>query len=197
MLETSEASYSYDERVSFIPALDQELVVKALSNIQLLEIQLDLREGDLGELASYNVKFPVIQMYKNAKQYWDHAKSKKTINRIMVEQRHVPRFAMGSVESYGVDRVAPHGHPLLDQFFFSFPENNMDVLIDGERVPMEGNVLLYIPLGSDHGVDVEEGQHMHYVWIDFMVNQDAMNALDKGHIPTGTLRSFNEVESGK
>ena len=116
----------------------------------------------------------------------------------MVRQRNVPRFAMGSVESYGPDAVQPHAHPLLDQFFFSFPENHMTVLIDEERICLPGNTMLYIPLGSNHGVDVKDGEVMHYTWIDVMVDRKESTAkLDKNHIPTGLMRSFDNEDKSR
>jgi len=190
--------YRFNERVIFIPGLEQKMVIKAETDVQLMEILLEMTADDYEDLKSFNAEFPYIQLYSTSKQYTDRAKTQKTINRIMVEQRHVPRFAMGSVESYGPDYVKPHGHPLLDQFFFSFPENHMTVLIENERIHMPGNTLLYIPLGSDHGVDVQEGEVMHYTWIDFMVDREKATALlDKGHVPTGLMRSFNGEDKNR
>lgn len=94
--------------------------------------------------------------YSLSKQYKDRNKSEKTISRVMLEQRNIPRFAMGSVESYGPDFVRSHDHPMLDQFFVSFPENDMFLLIDYEPYRMMGNEACHIPLGSNHGVDVTE-----------------------------------------
>jgi len=184
--------YAYDERVTFIPAPDMDLVIKALSNAQMLEVRWKVSRGDDEELKKYGTVFPVTQLYKTSKQYVDRNKSEKTISRVMVEQRNIPGFCIGSVESFGYDLVKPHDHPMLDQFFFSFPENDMDVIIDGEYIPMGGNVLMHIPLGADHGVEVKEGKHMHYMWIDFMVDETAMTRLDTSHRPTGLMRSFDE-----
>ena len=183
--------YSYDERVTFVPALDKSLKVSADTDVQILEIQMEMIDSDIQELANYNTAFPFIQTYAESKQYRDRNKSEKTISRVMIEQRNIPRFCMGSVESYGYDYVKPHSHPMLDQFFFSFPENDMDVLIDDNRIQMPGNALMHIPLGSKHGVEVFNGKHMHYIWIDFMIDDTAMTRLDTSHIATGTIRSFD------
>jgi hypothetical protein len=191
---TAGKTYCYGKRVSFVPSLDQTLIVKAETNTQILEIQWEAIESDLQELSGYQTQFPLIQTYAAAKQYRDRNKSDKTISRVIIEQRNIPRFCMGSVESYGYDIVKPHGHPMLDQFFFSFPENEMDVLIDGERVKMPGNILMHIPLGADHGVEVFNDNHMHYMWIDFMVDETAMTRLDTSHIATGTMRSFDRKD---
>ena len=186
--------YVFHERVVFVPGPDQTVAVEALSNVQILEIRWFKREGEDDQLAAeYKTQFPLIQIYRNSKQYRDRNKSDKTISRSCIDQRRIPRFALGSVESYGVDAVKSHDHPMLDQFFFSFEENEMDVLIDYEAVPMGANELLYIPLGSIHGVDIREGQHCHYLWIDFYPDNDlALKRLDWSHVPTGKQASVNE-----
>lgn len=187
--------YRFDERVTFIPGLDQKMTIKAETDVQLMEILFEMTDEDFDEIEKFNTEFPYMQVYKTSMQYKDKCKTNKTINRIMVEQRHVPRFAMGSVESYGPDHVGQHPHPMLDQYFFSFPENNMTVLIEDERVPMPGNTLLYIPLGSNHGVEVKEGEVMHYTWIDFLVDrEESATLLDEGHVLTGLQRSFDNED---
>ena len=84
-------------------------------------------------------------------------------------------------------------HPLLDQFFFSFPENDMDLLIDCRICPMKGNTLLHIPLGSNHGVIARGSQKMHYLWIDCTpqeLKQQAVDYLNEVHKPTGEKQTL-------
>ena len=185
--------YIFHERVSLIPDPGKSVTIKAITDSHLLEMRWEIGEGD-DELASeYKTQFPLIQIYRNSKQYRDPYKSDKTISRSCVDQRRIPRFAFGSVETYGPDSVASHAHPLLDQYFFSFPENEMDVLIDYEPIHMTGNELLYIPLGSMHGVDVREGEHCHYLWLDFYPDNDnALKFLDQVHVPTGKHALFDK-----
>ncbi len=186
-------NYIFHERVSFVPNPKLCATVKALSNVQLMEVHWDWKEGDDELAAEYHTQFPHIQIYRNAKQYRDRNKSEKTISRAVIEQRTIPRFCFGSVETYGPDAIKSHDHPMLDQYFFSFPENEMDVLIDFEPIHMSGNELLYIPLGAMHGVDVKEGEHCHYMWIDFYPdNDEALKRLDWSHVATGTHVEFNE-----
>lgn len=186
-------SYIFHERVSFVPNPKLSATVKAISNVQIVEVHWDWKEGDDELAAEYKTQFPHIQIYRNAKQYRDRNKSEKTISRSVIDQRIIPRFCFGSVETYGPDAIKSHDHPMLDQYFFSFPENEMDVLIDFEPYPMKGNELLYIPLGAMHGVDVKAGQHCHYMWIDFYPdNDEALKRLDSSHIATGKHVEFNE-----
>ena len=185
--------YTFHERVVFVPSPEKPVEIQALTDLQILEIRWFKREGEDDRLAAeYHTQFPLIQVYRNSKQYRDRNKSDKTISRSCIDQRRIPRFALGSVETYGFDAVKSHDHPMLDQYFFSFPENDMDVLIDFEAVPMKGCELLYIPLGAMHGVDVPPGRHCHYLWIDFYPdNDEALRRLDWSHVPTGKHASFN------
>lgn len=183
-------TWSASGRYVFIPSCSQTAEFTAGTRTRILEILWDIPEDGREEWADARREFPYVQEYAASVQYRDKNKSDKTISREMVRQRIVPGFCMGSVESYGRDKVAQHPHPMLDQFFFSFPENDADVLIDDFRVPMKGDTLLHIPLGSNHGVEVAEGRHMHYIWIDFFLGQAGLDRLDSSHIPTGRMRSF-------
>ena len=191
--ETDGNEYIFHERVCFIPHPDKPVTVKALTDLQILEIRWHKRLPEDDDLmAEYKTQYPVIQIYRNSKQYRDRNKSEKTISRSIIDQRRLPRFAMGSVETYNVDAVKSHDHPMLDQFFFSFPENQMDVLIDYVPYHMDGCMLMYIPLGSIHGVDIKEGEHCHYMWIDFSPdNELALRRLDSSHIATGKHVEFD------
>ncbi len=189
---TAGQAYAWTERAVFIPAPDADCRVEAKTAVHLLEIRWQIREGDAEMAREYGTVFPYQVSYARSRQYRDPYKSDKTISRVMVEQRTIPRFAMGSVESWGPDFVLSHAHPSLDQFFVSFPENDMFVLIDYEPFRMRGNEMLHIPLGSMHGVDVTEKKHLHYLWIDFMVSDDSLHQLDTLHKNTDTLRAFDE-----
>jgi hypothetical protein len=177
-------------RCTFIPGFDQTAVFEAKSLTRFLTIEWEIPADSRDEWKNSEHSFPYVQDYIGSVQYRDKNKSDKTISREMVRQRIVPGFCMGSVESYGYDKVAQHPHPMLDQFFFSFPENDIDVLIEDFKVPMKGDTLLHIPLGSNHGVEVLGDNHMHYIWIDFFLGQDGLDRLDNSHKPTGKMRSF-------
>ena len=107
--------YVFHERVVFVPGPDKNVRVEALTDLQILEIRWFKREGEDDKLiAEYHTQYPLIQVYRNSKQYRDRNKSEKTISRSCIDQRKLPRFAMGSVETYGEDAVKSHDHPMLD-----------------------------------------------------------------------------------
>jgi len=185
----------FAERVTFVPAPEADMTITAQTNTQLVQIAWDITPEDVKLRADYGTEFPLIKPYATAIQYVDPNKSPKTISRMMIPHKMVPRFAIGSVESYGYDYVKPHSHPMLDQFFFSFPENNMSLIINGEHISMNGNVMVHIPLGADHGVEVTGTDHLHYMWIDFLPDNEAgLKRLDERHKPTGTVRDLEKED---
>ena len=149
--ETGGTSNTFGERVAFIPALDKELVIKGDEHTCILEMQIEMDETDMGFVKQYDVKFPFMQKYLEADQYRDSHKSEKTISRQVIIQRNIPRFALGSVEMRDKDGMVAHAHPPLDQYFFTLPENEMDLTLDGVHVPLKGNMLVHIPLGGEIG----------------------------------------------
>ena len=80
----------FDERVTYVPGADQELTVKALTDVQILEIQWDIFPEDTDMLKEYGTKFPHYVLYRNSIQYIDPNKSEKTISRMMIPTRSSP-----------------------------------------------------------------------------------------------------------
>lgn len=176
-LASADYTARFDQKVAFVQEPGIAASVTTHGPTELLELDWALHDDEsLGD-----TRYPLVQVYKDCPQYRDYFKSDKTISRTIVGPHVLPRFCMGSVESYGPDRIEPHAHPMLDQLFFSLPENDIDLLIDDERHKLGGNTLLHIPLGSNHGVDVAEGKAMHYIWIDFFQNRSDMDYIASVH----------------
>lgn len=150
-------------------------------DLQWIELILELNSNDIKELEKLKNKYPFFQDYNSCDLYAEHTKSIKTINRIIIPPDLVPRFSMGSVDSTGPDHVKKDAHPWLEQCFFSFIENDCTVLIDAQRLDLKGNTLLYIPLGSSHGVKVREEKKMHYIWMDFFEQTENMKKTNESH----------------
>ena len=186
-------SFEYSEKAVFVAKPESEVKIHAAEESVLLEIQWELNEQDLADLDASKEHFPFSEAYKDALQYRDFFKSETTISRAILKQSFIPRFAMGSVEAKADDLVGQHAHPLLDQFFFSFPANDMDLLIDCRICAMKGDTLLHIPLGSNHGVIARGSQKMHYLWIDCTpqeLKQQAVDYLNEVHKPTGEKQTL-------
>lgn len=181
-----------DKRGSYVVGIGKETVITVSENTHILEVLWKLDDAGERFLKEHQITFPIRQIYEECSQYREDFKSKKCISRSMIDHHILPSFCMGSNESYGPDLVQQHAHPLIDQFFFSFEENDVDLLIDNYVQPLEGDTLVRIPLGSNHGVRIPEGKKMHYVWIDFMVDPGAVAYLDEVHKKTGVQERFDE-----
>ena len=186
--KSGDVTASYSERAVYTDMPESDISVSALSDCELLKIKWTLDADDTRELETKKDRFPFTEKYSDALQYRDPFKSESTISRAIIVHDFIPRFAMGSVEAKGDDLVGQHAHPLLDQFFFSFPENDADLLIDCRIFALKGNTLVHIPLGSNHGVIARGDQRMHYLWLDFTPaseKDDAVAYLNEVHKPTG------------
>ena len=161
-----------DGRGLFAFAPDTRVEVNALNDSLLLCVNYGSARSD---------SLPYFIRYNDAIRYKEDCKSEKTVNRMLLPEGLIPNLAIGSVETSGPDAVAAHEHPFCDQLFFSFEENDMEVLIEDLSVSMNGNVLLHIPLGSSHGITVPSGGYAHYLWIDFVVDSRGVEYIKSAH----------------
>lgn len=187
-VSSGNARATLDGRAVYTDMPGSDISFEATSDSGVLEIKWALNGDDIKELIAKKDRFPFTEPYADALQYRDPFKSETTISRAIIVHDFIPRFAMGSVEAKGDDLVGQHAHPLLDQFFFSFPENDADLLIDCRIFNLKGDTLVHIPLGSNHGVIARGAQRMHYLWLDFTPaseKDDAVAYLNEVHKPTG------------
>jgi hypothetical protein len=124
---------------------------------------------------------PYFTTWSKCKKYKEAIKSAKTINRMLLPENIVPRFCLGSVETAGPDKVGTHAHPMLEQLFFGLKMNDCIVTADEEKTSFRENDLLHIPLGSEHGVLVNNGKKLCYIWIDFFHNREGMQYIAENH----------------
>jgi len=153
------------------------------NSIQLLELIVKGSPDDVTAAADAAARkaLPFALEYQDASTYSESFKSAKTISRTMIPKGIIPRFAAGSVQVSGPDAVGEHSHPMLEQYFLGLPGCNAIVKADGETAKLCEWTLLHIPLGSTHGVTVDEENDLHYVWIDLFRNLDGEAWLD-GHV---------------
>lgn len=171
--------FEIDEMAVFIPAFQVRYTITSTNGIEFLEISYEADEKDNNISSEGNS--PYFNKYSKCHTYREAIKSEKTINRTIIDINVMPRFCMGSVETYGEDIVQAHAHPIIDQLFFGLPCNSCFVKADNDEVPFEENTLLHIPVGSMHGVAVEEGHCLHYLWLDFFKNND-MSYIKESHL---------------
>lgn len=192
LVKMEDEETGFKGRASLVADPEKALEVQSRELSHVLEVRRELGEARSEAIRKSGASFPMVQDYYACDQYREDFKSRKSISRSMIDHHLLPDYCMGSNESYGPDRVEKHAHPLLDQFFFSFEDNEVDLMIDDMIQPFEPNTLLHIPLGSDHGVMIPEGKKMHYIWIDFMVDPGAVAYLDEVHKKTGVLERYDE-----
>lgn len=165
----------------FVPMPGAAAELRATTDMVILRIEMDLKPEETARLNPE--RYPLFQRYAACEKYRDYFKSEKTVSRTLVHPFTLPRFCMGSVETTGPDRIEPHAHPMLDQLFFSFANNNCSLLVDGSHFRFGGNNLLHIPLGSDHGIEAAEGDVVHYLWLDFFEDEAQQQYLVDVHKP--------------
>jgi hypothetical protein len=72
---------------------------------------------------------------------------------------------------------------MLEQLFFGLKGNSCSVFADDAYVFFGENVLLHIPLGSNHRVEVANLDKLHYIWIDLFRSNADMSWITQEHIP--------------
>ena len=167
----------------FVPSCIEGASVLADSGkLGMLEIEVKLTESELQLFKQQQNTLPYFVDYTKCRQYKESIKSEKTISRMILPENIVPRFCMGSVETSGPDEVGAHSHPMLEQLFFGLTKNNCIVKADETETTFGENTLLHIPLGSTHGVIVEEGKILNYIWMDLFRSQEDMGYIKNNHI---------------
>jgi mannose-6-phosphate isomerase-like protein (cupin superfamily) len=186
-VENGGQRFAIRDRGTFASLPDLPFTVTASDpELHYLDIALALSAADLEELALWRGKYPFFLEYYESELYSERAKTPKTKSRATLKPHIVPRFSKGSVDTTGPDQVAKHAHPFLEQYFFSFEENECTLLVDDQEFELPGNMLIYIPLGSNHGVDVKEGKRLHYLWIDFFDTTEKIGGMIEAHKMLGT-----------
>lgn len=163
-----------EARTVYIPEPEAPLCLDVAADCLLLE--LFRHNGCCTEAA-----LPYRLDYEDALTYTEDCKSAKTTSRMLIPARIVPDFAMGSVQTAGEDMIAPHTHPDVDQYFYGLEENNCILTVDGKEYPFGGHHLVHIPLGSLHGVRLEQQHTCHYLWLDSLLNDAALAYMDEAH----------------
>ena len=147
----------------------------------LVELRWMLTPEEAAAAAAAPPAPPFFQRLSAAAKYHESFKSPTTVSRTLVPAGVVPRFAAGSVTAPGPDAVGAHAHPMLEQLFLGLPGSAQRVAADGAAHTLVGGELLHIPLGSTHGVTVDAGHTMDYLWLDFFRDASGMAWL-QGHV---------------
>ena len=113
--------------------------------------------------------------------YSEDIKSAKTTNRMLLDEGLVPRFCMGTVETAGPDKVDFHDHPMLDQLFLGLKGCRCKCVADRAEEVLTENMLLHVPLGSNHAVEAADSDMMYYAWLDFFLTLEDQEYMSRQH----------------
>ncbi len=160
----------------FLPNLVENFTVKVAkkNTLHYLKISCKLSPQDLvdlKELPTVNTQNIYYSKFEDCQAYTEKIKSPNTVSRTILNNKYIPRIAMGTVQTHGPDKVAAHEHPMLEQLFLGLAKNNCIVYADEAKVVFPQFSILHIPLGSRHAVSVEQNETMYYVWMDFFLDK--------------------------
>ena len=174
-------AYGFSEMAAlYAPGNPPPVIESTSAPLEYLEILMDLHDHEAAQLRGAD---PFFIRSSECEAYAEAIKSPRTVSRTVVPSETVPRFCMGSVEAVGPDEVGAHSHPMLEQLFFGLPGNVCVVTAEEAAVTLEARALLHIPRGSRHGVRVDQGHRMHYIWMDFFRTEEDMAYIQEQHKP--------------
>ena len=162
---------------------DYSIRVEDGKEFSFIRLRKLLNEKDVqvinGKLENFNTLY--IKALADCPTYTEDIKSAKTLNRMILPEGLVPRFAMGSVETEGPDEVGEHEHPMLDQIFFGLKGCKCSCFANGEETVVTENMILHIPLASKHYVSVAKGDKLAYIWMDFFLTLEGEKYMGEQH----------------
>ncbi|GHB84868.1 hypothetical protein [Persicitalea jodogahamensis] len=170
------------EKFDIVP--ETVLVQNAIKNVAIkagqsdtlhfLKISSKLTEQDKLDLKTFpkeNTQKIYFKKFTDCEAYTEPIKSPNTVSRTIFPNKYIPRIAMGTVQASGPDKVDPHEHAMLEQLFLGLAGNDITVSADDAKANLPEYSLLHIPLGSSHGVKVDQGKEMYYIWMDFFLDK--------------------------
>lgn len=185
------------EHISRLPyKKNYSIHVKQGMEIQFLRFRKALDVADLGvifqDIAIHSEIY--LKALDQCPVYTEDIKSSKSINRMILPEGMVPRFCMGSVETKGPDSVGEHSHPMLDQLFLGLEGCKCTCSANGDKTILKEDMILHIPLGSNHSVSVEDGDNLSYIWLDFFHTLNGQKYMsEQQHIEYGKIKQISKI----
>jgi len=177
----ADRQHAVEEIAVFAPGNQTAAGIRAVSKLVFLELRMEMSPDDLAWAAGRESSTPFFATYSKCRTYREAIKSEKTVSRTLLPDNIIPRFCAGSVQTTGPDQVGAHRHPMLEQLFMGLSGNDCRVYADDASCAFGGNVLLHIPLGSEHSVRVDPGKELHYIWIDRFRSAEGIAWITQNH----------------
>jgi quercetin dioxygenase-like cupin family protein len=160
-----------------------ELKVGQGNEFYCLLIRKQLNDRDRVEIEKESEKHSELyfRAFSECPAYTEEIKSPKTLNRMILPERLVPSFCIGTVETAGPEEGGAHEHPMLEQLFLGLPGCKCTVYADDASIVLTENMIMHIPLGSMHSVKVAKGDNLSYVWLDFFKTIEGQDYIGEQH----------------
>lgn len=183
ILNAGEHMYTIESESIALPTSFSSITITVSEGdtLHYVRIRKRLSSQDLEDIKKFSTEDQhgiYFTNFRDCIAYTEKIKSPKTVSRTILPKDHVPRVAMGTVETIGPDEVGAHEHPMLDQLFLGLTDNNVIVHANGKEVRFQEFVLLHIPLGSRHWVEAYDNMRMYYIWMDFFLDKKGEEWLD-------------------
>lgn len=187
LLQTDQKTLDIEPESIAVPFDPSNLTVEVADGgvLHYVRVRRQLSSDDRRELKKFKSRRGdgiYFKKFSDCEPYTEAIKSPQTVSRTVLPKDHVPRVAMGTVETMGPDKVGAHEHPMLDQLFLGLADNDIIVHADDDQIRMPAYSILHIPLGSSHWVEAEKGCRMYYMWMDFFLTKEG-EAWLKTHKP--------------
>jgi mannose-6-phosphate isomerase-like protein (cupin superfamily) len=175
-LISSDQTFNIKPESIALPLTSEKILIDVSKSDTLHYLKINKKHSkqdllDLQKFPEDNRSKTYFKNFDECKAYTEKIKSPNTVSRTVLPKDHIPRVAMGTVETIGPDAVGAHEHPMLDQLFFGLEGNDVIVHADDNQVEFKEFSLLHIPIGSSHWVAVEKGKNMYYQWMDFFLTK--------------------------
>jgi len=184
-LDFADRKFSLEEQsIVRVPhAISYQIACGQGQDLYLLRIRKILNANDQQVIRENSREHaePYVKRFSECPAYTESIKSAKTVSRMLLPERKVPRFCMGNVRTEGPDKVDSHEHAMLEQLFLGLPGCRCTCKADGQTAMLVENMLLHIPLGSTHSVSVDTGDVLYYVWLDFFLTAAGEKYMDEQH----------------
>jgi quercetin dioxygenase-like cupin family protein len=177
ILKAGDLTYIIESESIALPTTFSNIIIQVAEGdtLHYVNVRKKLSRQDLEDIKAFpaeNRNDIYFTSFNDCKAYTEKIKSPNTVSRTVLPKDHVPRVAMGTVETIGPDEVGAHMHPMLDQLFLGLAGNDVIVHADDKAVHFPEFAILHIPIGSSHWVTVDEGKRMYYQWMDFFLTKE-------------------------
>lgn len=163
----SKQAYNITETAVYIPMFgDEGFSIKAGTDLEFLELLVDITEDDKQKLHHSRMTLPHFRLISDCDRYEEGFKSPGIISYIIVTRGRLARVLMGLVEGDGPDYVGEHSHETVMQWFYGLDGTKFEFTAEGNTIVVEDGDWVYIPEKTLHSATTNAGEKIKYVWFE-------------------------------